>query len=128
MEQGISTKGLGLGVVVLAAGLGGGFTQEVERYLSVACLARGECYGRMDWAYWASLMPPLTLAGGMASLLVILFALVASRRPSLRMLGLGTLPDVETTQSIRHFTHRLAGVGALSFMLFVGLAYWFAIW
>ena len=69
----------------------------------------------------------LILAGGMASLLVILFALVRSRRPSLRMLGLGTLPDVETTQSIRRFTHRLARVGALSFMLFVGLAYWFAI-
>ncbi len=128
MAQSISTKGLGLGVVVLAAGLGGGFAQEVERYLSVACLARGECYGRMDWAYWASLMPPLTLAGGMASLLVILFALAASSPFSLRMLGLGTLPDIETTQSVRHFTHRLAGAGALSLMLFAGLANWFTTW
>ena len=128
MAQGISIRSLGLGVVLLAMGLGGGCAQEVERYLSVACLVRGECYGRMDWAYWASLMPPLTLAGTMASILVIVFALLAGRQFSLRVFGMGTLPDPETAASIRHFTQRLAGVGALSLASFIALAGWFATW
>lgn len=125
MAQPISTRALGTAVVVFSVGLGGWLMQELEHYLSVACLARGECYGRLDWVYWATLVPPLALAGALASLLVILFALAARSRFSLRMMGQGALPDVETTQSVRHLSHSLAGLGALSLMLFAGVAVWF---
>ena len=125
MAQLIPTRALGAAVVVFSVGLGGWAMEELERYLSVACLARGECYGRMDWVYWATLVPPLTLAGALASLLVILFALATSSRFSLRMMGQGAMPDVETTQAVRRLSHNLAGVGALSLMLFAGVAVWF---
>lgn len=125
MAQTLSTRALGAAVVVFSVGLGGWLMQELEHYLSVVCLARGECYGRMDWVYWATLMPPLTLAGALASLLVILFALVARSRFTLRMMGQGAMPDAEITQSVRHLSHSLVGVGALSLMLFFGLAVWF---
>ncbi|MGB5234675.1 MAG: hypothetical protein WBN85_05805 [Candidatus Macondimonas sp.] len=125
MAQIIPTRALGAAVVVFSVGLGGWAMKELEHYLSVTCLARGECYGRMDWVYWVTLVPPLTLAGALASLLVILFALAASSRFSLRMMGQGAMPDVETTQSVRHLSHSLAGVGALALMLFAGVAVWF---
>jgi len=125
MAQNISTRALGAAVVIFPVGLSGWAMKELEHYLSVTCLTRGECYGRMDWVYWATLIPPLTLAGALASLLVILFALAASSRFSLRMMGQGAMPDGETTQAVRHLSHSLAAVGALSLMLFAGLAVWF---
>jgi hypothetical protein len=116
---------LGASVVIFSVGLGGWVMQELEHYLSVACLARGECYGRVDWVYWATLVPPLTLAGVLSSLLVIVFALGIGSRFSLRMMGQGAMPDAETTRSVRHLSHSMAGVGALALMLFAGVAVWF---
>lgn len=116
---------LGTSVVVLSVGLGGWVMQELEHYLSIACLTRGECYGRQDWVYWATLVPPLTLAGLLSSMLVIVFALGVGSRFSLRLLGQGAMPDPETTRSVRHLSHSMAGIGALALLLFAGVAVWF---
>ena len=118
-------KGLGAGIVVLAVGLGGLAAQQIERYLDVICLARGECYGRVDWAYWLTLIPPLTLTGVLASLLVILLAGIAGSRFSLRLVGQGMMPDPTVIGSVRRTRRHLVGLGSLALIGFSALAFWF---
>jgi hypothetical protein len=118
-------KGFGAGIVVLAVGLGGLGAQQIERYLDVICLARGECYGRVDWAYWLTLIPPLTLTGVLSSLLVILLAGIAGSRFSLRLIGQGMMPDPAIVGSIGRTRRYLAGLGTLALIGFSAVAFWF---
>ena len=118
-------KGLCAGIVVIAVGLGGLAVQQIERYLDVICLVRGECYGRLDWAYWLTLIPPLTLTGVVSSLLVILLAGIAASRFSLRLIGQGMIPDPAVVGSVRRTRRHLAGLGTLALIGFSALAFWF---
>ena len=118
-------KGLGAGIVVLAVGLGGLGVHQIERYLDVICLVRGECYGRFDWAYWLTLIPSLTLAGVLSSALVIMLAGIAGSRFSLRLIGQGSMPDPAIVCSVRLTRRYLVGLGALALIGFTALAYWF---
>ena len=118
-------KGLGAGIVVLAVGLGGLAVQQIERYLDVICLVRGECYGRLDWAYWLTLIPPLTLTGVVSSLLVIMLASVAASRFSLRLVGQGMMPDPTVVGSVRRTRRHLVALGTLALIGFSAVAFWF---
>ena len=118
-------KGLGAGIVVLAVGLGGLAVQQIERYLDVICLVRGECYGRLDWAYWATLIPPLTLTGVLSSILLILLAGIAGSQFSLRLVGQGMMPDPTVVGSVRRTRRHLVALGTLALIGFSALAFWF---
>ena len=118
-------KGLSAGIVVLAVGLGGFAVQQIERYLEVICLVRGECYGRLDWAYWLTLVPPLTLTGVLSSMLVIMLAGIAGSRFSLRLIGQGMTPDPAIVGSVERTRRHLAGVGMLGLIGFSAVACWF---
>ncbi len=118
-------KGFGAGIVVLAVGLGGLAVQHIERYLDVVCLMRGECYGRVDWAYWLTLIPPLTLTGVIASALLILLAGIAGSRFSLRMIGQGAMPDPAVVGSVARVRRNLAGLGTVALIGFGAVAFWF---
>lgn len=112
-------------ILVLAVGLGGWVMQELGHYLDVICVVRGECYGRTDWVYWMSLVPPLTRTGVLSSVLVMVLAWSAGTRFVLRLVGRGGMPEPAVTQSITRMTRRLASVGALSLIGFGALAIWF---
>ena len=118
-------KGLCAGIVVIAVGLGGLAVQQIERYLDVICLVRGECYGRLDWAYWLTLIPPLTLTGVVSSSLVIILAGIAASRFSLRLVGQGVMPDPTVVGSVRRTRRHLVGLGTLALIGFSALAFWF---
>ncbi|MFZ5531957.1 MAG: hypothetical protein ACOY5H_00245 [Pseudomonadota bacterium] len=118
-------KGFSAGIVVLAVGLGGLAVQQIERYLDVICLVRGECYGRFDWAYWLTLIPPLTLTGVVSSLLVIMLASIAASRFSLRLVGQGMMPDSTVVRSVRRTRRHLVGLGTLALIGFSAVAFWF---
>lgn len=66
---------LALSVILAAAILGGFFGLQLHQYLDVACNMRGECYGRTDWVYVASLIPIHVITVGMVSAWLLLFSL-----------------------------------------------------
>ena len=112
-------------ILVLAVGLGGWAAQELGHYLDVICVVRGECYGRTDWVYWISLVPPLTLTGVLSSVLVVVLAWSAGTRFVLQLVGRGGMPEPAVTRSITRVRHGLVGVGVLSMIGFGALAVWF---
>ncbi len=112
-------------LVLVAAVIATFIGLQLQQYLQVACIVRGECYGRDDWLYLVSLIsvPVTTLM--MASGLLLVFSLLAPFLFPLRFLQAQELFTEVGQQSVSATAKLLALISGIIFVLVGVIAWWF---
>lgn len=114
--------------LVLLAGIVATFVGlQLQQYLQVACMMRGECYGRGDWLYLVSLIsvPVTTLM--MATGLLLVLSLLAPFMFPLRFLQTQGLFTEVSQQAVSATARLLSLVSGVLFVLACVLAWWFSL-
>jgi hypothetical protein len=100
---------------------------QLQQYLQVACIVRGECYGRGDWLYLVSLISVPVTTVMMATGLLLVLSLLAPFLFPLRFLQAQGLFAEVNKQSVVATARLLSMVSGILFILASMIAWWFSI-
>jgi len=114
--------------LVLLAGIVATFVGlQLQQYLQVACMMRGECYGRGDWLYLVSLISVPVTTVMMATGLLLVLSLLAPFMFPLRFLQTQGLFTEVSQQAVSATARLLSLVSGVLFVLACVLAWWFSL-
>ncbi|HBC56919.1 MAG TPA: hypothetical protein DCZ03_07125 [Gammaproteobacteria bacterium] len=95
--------GIAISFIAVSSILGALNGTQLQEFLDWACVMRGECYGREDWVYFASLIPiqiqTMVLVGGWLIFFSLLsfFLFPLKLLQAISLLQTVTMPQVKRT-------------------------------
>jgi hypothetical protein len=120
--QTTSVSSVNILVVLAAIAVASFIGLQLQQYLNIVCIMRGECYGRTDWVYLLTLIPIPLIMLTLGAAFLLIFSLITPRTV-LFLQAKGGLNDV-AQDALRQSSHRLAQASGLMLVLTASAAYW----
>ncbi len=101
MDKTKSHHGIAVSVIAISSILGALNGTQLHEYLEWACVMRGECYGREDWVYFASLIPIQIHTMVLVGVWLVFFSLLSFLVFPLKLLQAISLLQTVTLSQVR---------------------------